>query len=69
MPSMSYCMFENTSTEMNQVLYKMSESHDIDELNLNEYEQRAFRDLYDQCKEYIQRYRELAADFIDEDDQ
>lgn len=66
MPSMSYCMFENTSGNMNQVLNKMSESRDIDDLDMNEYEQRAFRSLYEQCQEYVTRYRELAAEFIDE---
>lgn len=66
MPSMSYCMFENTSGEMNQVLNKMSDARDIDDLDMNEYEQRAFRDLYEQCQEYIVRYRELAAEFIEE---
>lgn len=66
MPSMSYCMFENTANEMNQVLNKMSQSDSIDDLDMNEYEQRAFRDLYEQCQEYIVRYRELAAEFIEE---
>jgi hypothetical protein len=66
MPSMSYCMFENTSTQMNQVLNKMSESYDIEDLDMNEYEQRAFRDLYEQCQEYVVRYRELATEFIEE---
>jgi len=65
MPSMSYCMFENTSGEMNQVLNKMSDARDIEDLDMNEYEQRAFRAMYEQCKEYIVRYEELAADFID----
>ena len=66
MASMSYCMFENTSNEMGQVLNKMSESSNIDDLDMNEYEQRAFRNLYEQCQEYITRYRELAAEFIEE---
>ncbi len=66
MPSMSYCMFENTSGEMNQVLNKMRDARDIDDLDMNEYEQRAFRDLYEQCQEYIVRYRELATEFIEE---
>ena len=66
MPSMSYCMFENTSGEMNQVLNKMSDARDIDDLDMNEYEQRAFRDLYEQCQEYIMRYKDLAAEFIEE---
>jgi hypothetical protein len=63
---MSYCAFENTSGEMSQVLNKMSDARDIDDLDMNEYEQRAFRDLYEQCQEYIVRYRELAAEFIEE---
>ena len=66
MPSMSYCVFENTSGEMNQVLNKMSDARDIDDLDMNEYEQRAFRDLYEQCQEYIMRYKDLAAEFIEE---
>ncbi len=66
MPSMSYCMFENTASEMNQVLDKMSACRDVEELDLNEYEQVAFRMLYEQCQEYIIRYRDLAAEFIEE---
>lgn len=66
MPSMSYCAFENTSGEMSQLLNKMSDARDIDDLDMNEYEQSAFRALYKQCQEYIVRYRELAAEFIEE---
>jgi len=66
MPSMSYCVFENTSGDLSQCLHKMSDARDIDDLDMNEYEQRAFRDLYKQCQEYIARYRELAAEFMEE---
>lgn len=66
MPSMSYCLFENTSSDLNQCLNKMAVTGDIDGLDMNEYEQNAFRMLYEQCQEYIVRYRELAADFIEE---
>ncbi len=44
----------------------MRDARDIDDLDMNEYEQRAFRDLYEQCQEYIVRHRELAAEFIEE---
>jgi hypothetical protein len=44
----------------------MAVTGDIDGLDMNEYEQNAFRMLYEQCQEYIVRYRELAADFIEE---
>ncbi len=66
MPSMSYCVFENTSGDLGQCIDKMNEARDIDDLDMNEYEQRAFRDMYKQCQEYIVRYRELAAEFIEE---
>ena len=66
MPSMSYCVFENTSGDLGQCIDKMSDARDIDDLDMNEYEQRAFRDMFKQCQEYIVRYRELAAEFIEE---
>jgi len=66
MPSMSYCMFENTAGEMGQVINRMSECNSIEDLNHNEYEQRAFRVLYEQCQEYIAMYRTLAAEFIED---
>lgn len=66
MPSMSYCVFENTSGDLGQCLYKMSEASNIDDLDMNEYEQAAFRRMYEQCKEYIMRFEELAAEFIEE---
>jgi hypothetical protein len=47
----------------------MNEARDIDDLDMNEYEQHAFRRMYEQCKEYIAMYKHLAADFIDEDNQ
>jgi hypothetical protein len=63
MPSMSYCMFENTASDMNQVLEAMREASDIEELDLNEYEQEGFRDLYAYAKQYIAQYERLAGEF------
>jgi len=61
MPSMSYYMFENTSSEMNQVLNKMEDAiqYDTERLDLNEYEKRAYQTLYTQCKEYIAMYEQF----------
>jgi hypothetical protein len=66
MPSMSYCMFENTSIEMNQCIGNMVEAATIDDLDLNEYEQDAFRLMYDMCKRYIVEFERLSEEFIDE---
>ena len=66
MPSMSYCVFENTSGDLGQCIDKMNEARDIDDLDMNEYEQFAFRKMYEQCKQYIELYEHLAAEFIEE---
>ena len=66
MPSMSYCMFENTTIEMNQCVGSMIDAGTIDDLDLNEYEQSAFQLMYEQCKRYITEYERLAGEFINE---
>ena len=66
MPSMSYCKFENTEIDMSQCVTAMLDANNIDDLDMNEYEQVAFRRLYDLCQTYCERYRDLAAEFIDE---
>lgn len=66
MPSMSYCKFENTSNDLGQCLDAMEEANSIDDLDLNQYEQDAFRSMYDMCKQYVEEYKRLAAEFIDE---
>jgi len=65
MPSMSYCMFENTSIEMDQVLEAMLEARDIEDLDMNTYEQLAFHDLYNQAKRYISMYERLAEESLE----
>lgn len=56
MPSMSYCMFENTAKELNQVVRAMSEADTWEDLDLNEYENRAKETLYNLCQNYIEAY-------------
>ena len=56
MTSMSYCMFENTASELNQVVQAMSEAETWEDLDLNEYENRAKETLYELCQNYIEAY-------------
>lgn len=56
---MSYCMFENTSAEMEQVLTAMRKARDIEDLDLNKYEYLSFHDLYNQAKFFIRAYERL----------
>lgn len=59
MASMSYCMFENTATELAQVANEMSEVDTWEDLDLSEYERHAKERLYDLCEMYLSHYRRL----------
>ena len=67
MPSMSYCMVENTTAELSQVLGTIMEDFDGDirewYKNLNEYEQRSFGSLYALCRDFS-----LLAETMDDED-
>lgn len=59
MVSLNYCMFENTSLEMKQVVNAMEEACSVEELDFSQYELDAFKRLYSLCKRYIRRYDEI----------
>ena len=59
MPSMSYCMFQNTTLEMDQILGAMEESSTLADLKLRGYERDAFFQLAEQCKQFLARAEEL----------
>ena len=58
MPNMSYCMFENTSNDMQDLIDKMYED-DFNPNNLSIREKRAFDQLYDQVETMRDRLSEL----------
>ena len=60
MTSLSYCMFENTATELNQVVYAMQTADSWEDLDLNEYELRAKERLFRLCRNYIEAYSNLS---------
>lgn len=50
-PSMSYCAFENTGNHLDQVMNMLDEAlYENEPLYLNEYEQRAYNRMYEQCR-------------------
>ena len=59
MPSMSYCMFENTSIEMDQILEAVTDAESFADLDLNEYEKAAFFQLMGQCAKFLGYAREM----------
>ena len=59
MTSMSYCMFENTLAELGQCVGAMEEASSMEELDLNEYEQRAFYAMWDLCRTFLAEHERL----------
>ena len=68
MANMSYCRFENTNGDLKDCLEVMHEADEFGDLDLNVYEQEAFRDMYANCKQFVAEFRRLAAEFLDEGD-
>ena len=65
MPNMSYCRFENTNADLFDCVESMKEVDEVGDLNMNEYEQDAFRSMYEKCKQFITEFERLSAEFID----
>ena len=64
MPSMSYCAFENTSGELDQLVDMLERALDDGEpLDLNEYEQRAFENTPSKLRELLELLEEYEDQF------
>jgi hypothetical protein len=59
MPNMSYCAFENTLSDMRQILEMMREAGTVNDLNMNEYEQAAFARLSDTANKILEEVDRL----------
>ena len=59
MGSMSYCLFENTASELSRCVDRMSEAESLQDLNLNEYEQRAFDSMFRIAREFLAEHERL----------
>lgn len=59
MPSMSYCKFENTEIDMRQCVEAMEDAGDMEDLDMNDYEKRAFARLFNLCYRFIEEAKRL----------
>jgi len=67
MPSMSYCMFQNTSLEMDQILDTLDEAFEEGrQLKLRSDEKQAYEQLIHQCQRFL-KLDELMASEPDEE--
>jgi hypothetical protein len=69
MANMSYCMFENTMNDLHQCVRTMREARDLEDLDLNEYEQEGFRELYKLSKAYVELYKMLTSNDFEEENE
>jgi hypothetical protein len=56
---MSYCLFENTAGELDRCVEKMAEAESLRDLNLNEYEKRAFESMYRIARDFLAEHERL----------
>lgn len=59
MPSMSYCMFQNTVLEMDQILNTMKDASTLKDLKLRDNERDAFFELVQLCEQFLAYAEEL----------
>ncbi len=59
MPSMSYCLCENTSADMQEILSRMFDNGVKYVKGMNRYERDAYNELYEQCREFMAQYEEI----------
>lgn len=59
MANMSYCMFENTSMDLADCVSRMEDAESLDELDMNEYELRAFHEMWRTCRAFLAEHERL----------
>lgn len=57
--NMTYCMFENTSGAMRQLLNAMENVDSIYDLDLNRTETRGLQELFNQCEAFMAEVNRL----------
>ena len=66
-PNMSYCMCENTLSALSQVIEAMRDEGPMFLRELNRTEQRAFKELFGMCEDFLTASEELET-MVEEED-
>jgi len=56
---MSYCLFENTASELGRCVDKMSKAESVTNMDFSEYEQRAFDSMFRIAREFLAEHERL----------
>jgi hypothetical protein len=57
---MSYCLFENTNGELSRCVSRMEEAETLRDLKLNEYERRAYDEMWRVCRDFLAEHERLS---------
>lgn len=70
MPSMSYCMFENTYIDLKQCYNRLEEAESLEELTakMSKEELMYFKAMFTLCEQVATRYRELNMETVRNDE-
>ena len=68
-PNMSYCMIENTSRAMAQIVEALADvGGDWSQMDLNQYERSHVDRLASLCREYLDAHEDYDPDTLDEEE-
>lgn len=59
MGSMSYCLFENTASELERCVDRMAEAESVADMDFSEYEQRAFDSMFRIARDFLAEHERL----------
>ncbi len=59
MASMSYCLFENTATELERCVAQMQQVNHLSELEFSQYENTAFLSMWHMCRSFLAEHERL----------
>ena len=65
MSSMSYCLFENTASELGRCVERMEEANSLSDLDFSQYEKAAFYEMWRTCRDFLAEHERLLNASVD----
>jgi exonuclease VII small subunit len=62
---MSYCLFENTASELARCVERMEEANSITDLDFSQYEKAAFYEMWRTCRDFLAEHERLLNASVD----
>jgi len=69
MSSMSYCLFENTASELSRCVERMQEANSLTDLDFSQYEKAAFYEMWRTCRDFLAEHERLLNATVDLEDE